>query len=153
MNRKIPNQLVFAGMITALLSNSLLPDGYGFISALKGMGLGFVLFLPLYLLRAMGAGDVKLMAMVGSFLGSQHIVGAVLCTLLAGGVLAVLFALKLQAIKQLITNLRLIAINCLANSAAGSPPSHKEKIGSVGSLPYALAISSGTAGYLIWNAL
>ena len=42
--------------------------------ALKGLGLGFGVYLVLYLLRAMGAGDVKLMAAVGSIVGASELV-------------------------------------------------------------------------------
>jgi prepilin peptidase CpaA len=55
--RRIPNALTFGGAATALLySLTTSHHGGGFFWALGGMGLGLVLMLPLYLLRAMGAG-------------------------------------------------------------------------------------------------
>src|SRR4051794_15864624 len=74
-SHRIPNRLVFIGAGMGLLLNTVLPEGYGFISALPGalgfwralvgLGLGILILLPLYMMRGMGAGDVKLVAMVG----------------------------------------------------------------------------------------
>ncbi|WP_024302866.1 prepilin peptidase [Pseudogulbenkiania sp. MAI-1] len=149
--RKIPNKLVAAGVITGLLCQALLPDGDGLIAALKGMVLGFALFFPLYMLRVMGAGDVKLMAMVGTFTGHQDIIGIVLSTLLAGGILSLLFALRLRAVRQLLANLRSIALLAMAKASKETLATSGSTISSVGTLPYALAIAIGTAGYFIWQ--
>jgi hypothetical protein len=61
--------------------------------AIQGLFVGLVALLPMYLLRAMGAGDVKLMGLVGVFLGPLHVLGATLSILLVGGVLALVFAI------------------------------------------------------------
>lgn len=147
-SRKIPNRLVLAGAATAVLCQTLLPDGVGFLSCLAGLGLGLAALLPLYLLRTMGAGDVKLMAMVGAFLGSAQILGAVLGTLLAGFFLALVFAFKAQAIKRLLHNLRIIFIGSYIQFASNKLPLADETYVSVGKMPYALAIALGTFGYL-----
>ena len=69
---RIPNWLTFGGWLFALLSGVLMArtPSAGAIQALSGLALGFVLLLPCYALGVMGAGDVKLMAMVGAFLGA-----------------------------------------------------------------------------------
>ena len=56
--------------------------------------------LPGHALGATGAGDVKLMAAVGSLLGPLVIVNAVLFTAIAGGVLAVTVAIAAQAARD-----------------------------------------------------
>ena len=81
LTRRIPNWLVLSGMLMGLALNSILPSGAGFFSdpsgaigfllALEGAALGLAMLLPLYAFGAMGAGDVKLMAMVGAFLGPE----------------------------------------------------------------------------------
>lgn len=149
--RKIPNRLIVAGIISGLLCQALLPGGDGLIAAFKGIGLGFVLFFPMYLLRVMGAGDVKLMAMVGGFTGSPDIIGIALFTLVAGGVLSLLFALKMKLTRQLLENIRLLILIGMTKAAAGKMPANDFAIKSVGTLPYAWAISMGTAGYLTWS--
>ena len=89
-SHRIPNVLVFGGTVFALGLNWLFPPmaGIGLLWALKGLLLGLALLLPFYFLRAMGAGDVKLMAMVGAFVGFPSIFYAVLGTFLAGGAMA-----------------------------------------------------------------
>src|SRR5690242_236558 len=87
-SRRIPNVLVLTGTIAGLLSNAVLPQqmgGLGIFNSFAGLGIGFVLLLPPYLLRAMGAGDVKLMAMTGAFLGAKGVMDAFVYILLAGG--------------------------------------------------------------------
>src|SRR5262245_65341671 len=72
--RRIPNWLTASGVLIVFAMNAFIGRPYdgvgqglpGFLFALKGFGLGFGLYLFLYVLRAMGAGDVKLMAAVGS---------------------------------------------------------------------------------------
>ncbi|MDC7697880.1 A24 family peptidase [Vogesella indigofera] len=152
-NRKIPNKLVLAGMVVGLLVQAFLPSGDGFLSAIKGLLFGFGLFLPLYLLHVMGAGDVKLMAMVGCFTGSPAIFGVVLCTLLAGGVLSLVFSLKMKALRQVLSNVKFMIFMRSIKAAGCGITSTDDMAGSVGTLPYAMAIAVGTAAYLVWQGI
>lgn len=114
--RRIANRLVLAGAAAGLFFNTVGPEGLGYASALPGalgfwtalagLATGLGLMLPLYLLRAMGAGDVKLMAMVGAFLGPQATVGAVLATFIAGGLLILAVVLAQGTFARLLCNIR-----------------------------------------------
>lgn len=150
--RKIPNRLILIGIAAGWLAQAFLPDGEGVISALKGMVFGFGLFLPLYLVRVMGAGDVKLMAMVGCFSGSPAILGIALCSVLAGGVLSLVLALKMQVFRQMLGNVKTMLFASL--NPATKQPIRVEMAASrsVGTLPYALAIAAGTVIYFIWQS-
>ena len=66
---RIPNLLTAPALATGLLIHTLTEGHAGMMVALTGMVVGLAALLPFYLLRGMGAGDVKLMAVVGSFLG------------------------------------------------------------------------------------
>lgn len=146
--RKIPNRLVYSGLCVAILLQMGLPSGDGLWIALQGMGLGLAMFLPLYLLRAMAAGDVKLMAMVGAFVGPQLIIGATLATLIAGGAMAVMATLRKRAFGRLIENLKVMFLGSMIKLASGQLPVPEQPAISVGKLPYAIAIAVGTLGYL-----
>ena len=153
---RIPNWLVFAGVIYAVSYNSLLPEyvrDNGLVFALGGLAVGLTAFLPAYLFRILGAGDVKLMAMVGAFLGTRATLGAVLAVFVAGGVLAVGFAVKTGRLTAMLRNVaamfrgRYLAFTIGVGGVImqGSP--------SAGRMPYGLAIAFGTIGYLVLKQL
>ncbi len=162
-SRRIPNKLVLVGIVFGLILNGLLPLGWGFNSvipgglgwlvALQGLCVGLAVFLPLYWLRAMGAGDVKLMAMVGAFLGPNDILGVVLATFLAGGVMALVLVLWSKQLANLVQNIKLIVFGSLVKISAGQLPLMNDLPVSVGKLPYAVAITVGTFGFLVWQRM
>jgi prepilin peptidase CpaA len=86
---RIPNKLSLLGLIAGLGLQTLAGGLHGLVSGLLGAGVGLACFAPFYLLRAMGAGDVKLLAAVSAFLGPQVALTAALLSLLAGGLGAV----------------------------------------------------------------
>jgi len=86
---RIPNTLTLLGLVTGLVLQLLGHGVHGVISGLLGAGVGLGCFAPFYLRRAMGAGDLKLLAAVGAFLGPQGAFYAALFALLAGGLGAI----------------------------------------------------------------
>lgn len=161
-DRRIPNPIVFGGAALGILLNTAVPEGLGFLSelpgglgfvdAIYGMGLGLAIMLPFYLLRLMGAGDVKLVAMVGAFLGPNGTIGVVLGTSVAGGMLALAYAVKAGIARRMLHNFRLFFHSSVSRVYAGSMPTFDDAPASVGGLPYAVAIALGTLGYLVFVA-
>jgi prepilin peptidase CpaA len=93
--RRIPNWLVLTGLAAGLSLQLVFFHGEGIKNAALGMAVAFAIYLPLFLLRAMGAGDVKLMAAVGAFAGPVNWVSIFLFTAISGGVIAlILIALR-----------------------------------------------------------
>ena len=88
---RIPNILSLGGALIGISMHSSFNGFDGFLFSLGGLAVGLVLFLPFYMLRGMGAGDVKLMAAVGSFVGPQLALAAVAGTLIAGTILALVY--------------------------------------------------------------
>lgn len=158
-SHRIPNKLVLIGVILGVLLNGLLPEGWGFnsvipgglgwLEALKGLGVGMAVLLPIYWLRAMGAGDVKLMAMVGAFLGPGDVLWAVLATFVAGGVMALVVVLWSKQMGQMLQNIKLMLLGGVVKVSAGQLPKMDDLPVSVGKLPYAVAITVGTFAYLV----
>lgn len=91
--RRIPNWLVLAGLVAGFAWNVGTSGIQGLILAAEGMGLALLIYLPLYAIRAMGAGDVKLMAAVGAVTGPRTWFLIFLCTAILGGVLALALVL------------------------------------------------------------
>jgi prepilin peptidase CpaA len=100
--------------------------------------LGLALLLPLYAVRALGAGDAKLMAAVGAFAGAPAMVFIFLLTGIAGGIAALALATRRRMLGRLAANARdLLHLEFAA-------------VNSVGRLPYGVCICAGT---LAWLAL
>jgi prepilin peptidase CpaA len=157
--RRIPNMLVFPGALSGVVFHSTIPDGtgffgsdfggLGFLASVSGLGMGLVLFFPLYALKTMGAGDVKLMAMVGAFFGSSAIFRIALLTMVAGGVLGLVAALWSGKLAQVFTNIRYMFIHSLMGLFIGGNLSVDKPLTITGRFPYAAAIASGTILYVV----
>jgi prepilin peptidase CpaA len=145
--RRIPNRLILAGAGAAFLVHALLPSGLLF--SLAGCVLGLLLLLPFYAMRALGAGDVKLMAVVGAFLGPFGVMGATLLTMLAGGVLALAVALGSGQLLQVIVNLQQMLRGARFRGTAGASAGIDAPVVVTGKLAYAVAIACGTAAQLL----
>ncbi len=147
-SHRIPNWLVFSGVLVGLAYHALSPHGMGVMASFQGLAVGLVAFIPLYLLRAMGAGDVKLMAMVGAYLGPASAFGAVLTVFIAGGVLAMAAAVRNNALPRLHENLRFIMADMSMKMMVGGAAQVDAIPVSAGKLPYAIAIAAGTAMHI-----
>lgn len=155
-SHRIPNWLVLCGTLFGLTYNTMFPP---FLHAsllwpLEGLGIGFIVFLPLYLLGVMGAGDVKLMAMVGAFLGPDDMLWVLLYTMIVGGVLSIIFVFVHGTARRMSRNLSALFQMGFFNTLAGSRPDfHIDASASAGKLPYGVAIAIGTIGYLTLHQL
>jgi len=154
-SHRIPNQLVLLGMAFALIDQCVRwPVLEGPLFVIGGVLVGFGLFFPLYLLRAMGAGDVKLLAMVGAFLGPADTFRVALATMIVGGAMAILFVVVNGTIGLMARNLRsLFQVGFLDVLGGRSPDLQVNPSVSAGRLPYGVAISAGTMGYLVARQL
>src|SRR6202451_1832127 len=102
--RRIPNWLVLAGILTGFAWNLYSSGWSGLGHAAAGFGLGFALYFPLYLLRARGAGDVKLLAAVGAIVGPGNCFWIFLLTAVLGGVIALILILFRGRVRQTFFN-------------------------------------------------
>jgi prepilin peptidase CpaA len=156
-SRRIPNVLVLVGLALAALVHSwaklqgAVPlAGTAAWSPLAGALTGLALMLPLYLLRAMGAGDVKLMAMVGGFVGAPTVATAVIYTLLAGGLLSLIFMLGRGVAAQTFSNLRYLLNDWMVRVGSAQGAEFAPLVNTAARLPYAVAIASGSVASLLW---
>ena len=144
VRRKIPNRLVLAGIAVALMLHLWLSPQRLPLDWLGGMATGFLLFLPLYVLRGMAAGDVKLIAMVGAFAGPWPVLQICFATFVLGGLMAVLMITYQGKWRVCLGNLRQLLWPMIARMA-GIPlaPAAVGSGASVGNMPYGLAIALG----------
>src|SRR5687768_12531749 len=102
----------------------------------------------------MGAGDVKLMAGVGAFVGFPAILGALLCIFIAGGVLAIAIAAWRRSLRRLAVNVSDATQGMFYTAMAGVRTTVAIPRGaSIGKLPYGVAVCAGTLAWLFLPSL
>ncbi|WP_280155673.1 prepilin peptidase [Piscinibacter sp. XHJ-5] len=150
-SRRIPNRLVVHGLALAagihlvsvfLGQATLAPPALW--SPLAGMLAGLAFLLPLYLIRACGAGDVKLMAMVGAFVGPGVALSAGVYTLVAGGVLSLAVMALHGVTAQTLANVRFILTEWRMRAHTGNDLRLAPLSTTAARLPYGVAIAAGT---------
>jgi prepilin peptidase CpaA len=104
-SRRIPNLLTFGGAAAALAYFALVEGTSGLAHGAAGWTAGVVLFLPIFLLGGMGAGDVKLLAAIGAWLGPEQTLYCALYSVLAGGLLGVAVAARQRYLGGALRNL------------------------------------------------
>ncbi|HWD00150.1 MAG TPA: A24 family peptidase [Candidatus Sulfopaludibacter sp.] len=151
--RRIPNWLNVTGVVLGFAMNAWLHMGgsplSGLLFALKGMALGFGAYFLLYALRAMGAGDVKLMAAVGAIVGWEDWVGIFILTAILGGISALVLSVMRGRLKNTLFNVGFI----LTEFKSGRPAYLKREELDVKSSkalrqPHGVVIAVGTFAYL-----
>jgi Flp pilus assembly protein protease CpaA len=98
--RRIPNLLTLGVAAFGMLLAAAHLSTVTLTQALLGFAIGLVLMLPGHFIGATGAGDVKLFAALGTLLGPRGIVLAFMYTALAGGVLAIVIAIRRRLLWQ-----------------------------------------------------
>ena len=153
--RRVPNWLTAAGVAVALPVQIAL---HGFSSGslwwLGGLLTGGLMFVPPYLMRVMGAGDVKLMAAVGAFCGALGAFETALAAAIVGGVLSLTVMLRKRRVREGVTNAMSMLITMAATPGEASTvePTQRLAAQSIGSLPYGVAIAIGAVIVLFANA-
>ena len=98
--RRVPNPLTMGLAATGVVYAACGIGNLSVGASLAGLALGLALMLPGHLIGATGAGDVKLFAAAGAFIGPAHIVTAFIYTALAGGAIAIVISLARRRLRQ-----------------------------------------------------
>jgi prepilin peptidase CpaA len=142
--RRIPNQLTFPATALGVATATAAHGGPGAVASAAGLFVGLLLFFPLFALKGLGAGDVKLMGAIGAWLGASVVLGVAFYTTLAGGVLAIVLMVRHRYGRQAVRNIWLLLthwrvfglrpLDALTLETSKGPK-----------LPYALPIAVGLA--------
>jgi len=87
-SRHIPNRLTLPAAALGLAMHTWLDGLNGALASVEGAAVGLGIFIVFFLLRGMGAGDVKLFGAVGALAGPGPLVLIFVFTGLLGGVVA-----------------------------------------------------------------
>ena len=99
-SRRVPNLLTLAVAALGMTLAALGLSGLSLMAAFGGLAVGLLVMLPGHLIGATGAGDVKLLAAIGTLLGPSGIAVAFVHTAIAGGILALIVARRRRVLRE-----------------------------------------------------
>ncbi len=143
LTQKIPNWLTLPCMAAGLALNFFFFGLAGLLSGTEGLAVGFGLLFLVYRLGGMGAGDVKLLAAVGAFVGPQLVFYSFIWMALVGGVLAILLICYKNAFAQTFRNLKLLLVGWFLKTH-DQDANLTIRNQALLKLPYGVAIALGT---------
>ncbi len=148
--RRIPNLLTYPALAAGLLLQGML---HGWRGLLLGAGGGLLFggtFLLFYLVRAMGAGDVKLAAALGCLVGPSAALQVMLATALAGGALAIFFMVLSGRVFETLRNTLWVAGFHVQHGLQTHPVVNLDNPGAL-RMPYGLAFAGGTLYWAVFS--
>ncbi|HEY6444553.1 MAG TPA: A24 family peptidase [Candidatus Acidoferrales bacterium] len=140
-DRKIPNWLTIPGIFAGIALNSYFKGWHGTKTSLEGAGLALLVLLPLVLLRALGAGDWKLMGAVGAFLGPALFPFVLVASVFVAGLMAIVQMVRTRRVIETLSNLAVLVQGFLSlrvnpEITLDNPVLMK--------LPFGVAVAAGT---------
>jgi prepilin peptidase CpaA len=141
--RRIPNWLTVSGFAVGMAIHLWLGGWRGGLLALKGTGLGLLVLLPLVLLRALGAGDWKLIGAIGAFVGPVMLWFVLLASVLVAGVMAVVQMIMAGRVRETIRNVGLLIMGFFTFGFQAHPEISIDNPDAL-KLPFGVAVAIGT---------
>jgi prepilin peptidase CpaA len=143
-SRRIPNVLTFGSALGAF-AYYLVVDGLAGVGwSIGGWALGVLIWFPMFLLRGLGGGDIKLLGALGAWLGPVLAIWLALYAALAGGVFALAVMLHRGYVRKTLANVwGLLVYWRVAGMRPHPALSLDSPSSSAARLPYALPIAAG----------
>jgi prepilin peptidase CpaA len=137
-SRRIPNWLVLPYLLAGIAVSSWLHGWHGAGQSLEGAGLALLIYGFLFWMGGMGAGDVKLCIAIGAWIGPNQLFIALVLTGLAGGAMALVWAVRGGFLKELFQHTGGLLFSAKERGEAVLSNPQRRK------MPYAPAIAIGT---------
>ena len=146
-SQRIPNVLTFGSALAAVVFHSVMGSWDGLFLSASGWAVGVAVFLLPFALGGMGAGDVKLVAALGAWLGPMDALWLGMYSAVAGGAAAVVLAVARGYLRQALSNIYLLLMHW---RITGIRPLHEVSLaGSQGPrLAYAVPVFGGLVATL-----
>ena len=139
--RRIPNAFVIATLAGGVAVNAIFAGFPGIVASLGGCALGFVLMFMLHVFGAMGAGDVKLFAAIGSVIGVNLVLPTFIVVILTGGLLAVVSVIRAGILMTTMHRVLQILVGLLPG---WQMPKFAVPVDRKHTIPYGVAITMGS---------
>ena len=140
--RRVPNVLTVSALALALAMRSFAGPG-SLLDGVQGVGLAFLVVVPIFAIGAFGGGDAKLLIAVGAFLGPREWLWALLYTGLAGGLMALVATMRNGTILPALASTGGLLKHAATLGRKGDRPDLDTP--APAKLPYAVAIGIGTS--------
>jgi len=141
-SRRIPNTLTLSAFCIGIAMHITVDGWKGLLSSLAAALIAGVIFFFFFIAGGMGGGDVKLMAAVACLAGLPNTANLLIFTSLAGGVMALVFALMHGALKQTLLNVMELISHHREEGLVPHPELNASNISTL-RLPYGVAIAAG----------
>lgn len=144
---KVKNTMTFGFALLGILYSIYIGNSAMVISSMLGIVVPIVLLMPLYLLRTLGAGDIKLFCSIGAWLGFGSIILIIINSFLAGGIIAFTLMLTSRSLRSRWMHLVRYIKNCILIMDISPYDSFEDKC--EGKMHFTLAIASGILLFLL----
>lgn len=142
--REIPNWLSLGGIAAGITLNTWLAGWTGLKTAGAGLGLAALIFIPLFIMRWLGGGDVKIMGAIGALAGPQYMIVIFVLDAILGGIAALLLVIARGRLLKTFRNIpRMFRLKRDSELEAGG----EKSLG----LPRAVTIAAATL-LVLWGA-
>ena len=151
---RVPNWITFPMVLSGLIYSTYMAGWIGMGDGLWGMTVGLLTLLPLYAVGGMGAGDVKLMAGIGAWLGATVTWYAFCVSVIVGAIMAVIMVLYRRSWEKHYNNFLMIVFEFFVVRK----PSELYKIAAERKpqmllLPYGIPICIGSIAYFFYAGM
>jgi prepilin peptidase CpaA len=152
-SRRIPNWVSLAGWILGLGLNAVLFRWVGLRLALLGTGMALLIYLPMLLIRGVGAGDVKLMAAIGAILGPNDWIAVFILSAVTGGAVGLVLIVFHRRGRRTLQNVgRIFRSLARLQTPFSADPSLDVAHPDAMTLPHAAIIGAGAIEFIILTA-
>ena len=141
--QRIPNWLVLATAVLSMTWHGVQNGWAGLWMSFAGMLLGMAVLMPMFLLKGLGAGDVKLLGALGAALTYKHILTLFVLSSLIAGIMALGRALWSRALLRTARNLFSLAGQFLRGKFTPHPEINLDHKGAL-TIPFGVTVAIAT---------
>jgi len=119
-SRRIPNWLTVPGFAVGVTLSTFFGGRGGLKDSLLGAGLAFAVMLPFWLLKSLGAGDLKFAVALGAYTGPSRLIDILIGSVFVAGVMALALVIYKRRLFQTIKNIGHILVSLATFRLPGS---------------------------------